>query len=114
MTGSSKDRQYARFVPREEVSRVTGWEFMEVDEALRQASLRSAAPVVDPELLQRTHDEAFAQGLEQGRREAALEVQHYVHANMLACNRPERRLASSPITDAGGGRRLMFRAPSKA
>lgn len=75
MTGSSKDRQYARFVPREEVSRVTGWEFMEVDEALRQASLRSAAPVIDPELLQRTHDEAFAQGLEQGRREAALEGQ---------------------------------------
>ena len=84
-TASSKAKQYARFIPKEEIEDFSQWEFGEVDEQRRLAAVALAkkqaeAPVVDPALIQKTWDAAYQEGLAQGRREAALEGQQQLDA----------------------------------
>ena len=67
-TASSKANQYARFIPKEEIEDVSQWEFGEVDEQRRLAAVALAkqqadAPAVDPELVQKTWDAAYQEGL---------------------------------------------------
>lgn len=86
MMPSSNSRHYARFIPREEVGDVTQWKWGNVD-----GSEPEPEPVAEPEvvpelppvideaaqqaLIQEACDNSFAQGLQEGREQAALEWQ---------------------------------------
>jgi len=76
---SNRARQYARFIPSEEIDDVAQWQFTEVDENRRVAAMLAAQtpaePVISPAMLEDSHQEGFQQGLEQGRLEASLEGQ---------------------------------------
>lgn len=88
----SFNRQYTRFIPSEEIQGVTHWQFGTVDstgvipprdlEAEAAAAAAAEAlppPGIDPEeheaLLQQAREAAHAEGVEQGRAQAALEWQ---------------------------------------
>ncbi|MBV8617591.1 MAG: flagellar assembly protein FliH [Curvibacter sp.] len=84
-TASSKARQYARFIPSEEIDDFSQWQFGEVDEERRLAALAMAeqeaeAVAPDPELMQKAWDEAYQRGLAQGRTEGRLEGQRALDA----------------------------------
>jgi flagellar assembly protein FliH len=77
---SSNSRLYARFIPREEVGDVTQWQFgsMGADSAVEDDAPELPSPADQAEQearLQAAREEAFAQGQEQGRAEAALQWQ---------------------------------------
>lgn len=79
---SNRARQYARFIPSEEIDAVAQWQFTEMDENRRRAAVLAAEkppePVIDESMVQEARDEAYQQGLEQGRLEAALEGQRHL------------------------------------
>lgn len=79
---SNKARQYARFIPSEEIGNVAQWQFAEVDEARRLAAVLAVEqaqtaeePLIDEAALQQARDEAYQLGLEQGRMAGSLEGQ---------------------------------------
>lgn len=80
MTDSSNGSRYGRFIPSEEIGRVTQWRFGAVDETARAAEAAAAlleaaeAASHHPDTLARieaAREEAFAAGHAQGRAEAA-------------------------------------------
>jgi len=82
-TPSSKNRLYARFIPREEVGDVTQWQFGAVDgsDAVVEAPVDETPIEVELDdaarqaLLEQACQEAFEQGEAQGRAQASLEWQ---------------------------------------
>ncbi|MDF1485771.1 flagellar assembly protein FliH [Ramlibacter sp. H39-3-26] len=90
MTTASSSRYHSRFIPSEEIGEVSAWRFGAVGasavSALEDPQAPPDAPIFDEEAmeaeratreaaLRQAREEGFAQGLEQGRCETALEWQ---------------------------------------
>ncbi|NIC41929.1 FliH/SctL family protein [Aquabacterium sp. A08] len=84
---------YHRFIPREEVEKVSAWEFAPVGEAPPAAAPLPAAepeaPTVSPEWIEEVRQQARAEGFEHGRQAGAEETRQALEAPLRQLGRDQ-------------------------